>query len=661
MKYYIIPQPKDVEFNNNKYFLPQDILYVTACQRIMEKLRTGINDFCKEVNNYCNIKIEGILKNFPLAGHINLIIDNMNFNGKDIESYELSIENNGIYIKSGAPQGLYYGLQTLTQIFKQVKEKTIFGIHIKDEPALKTRGILLDLRMQTFNLSYLLDFIRTLSSYKLNTLVIEYSDKFPYYGKYEAIRNVNCFSETDVETIVEYCHEHFIEIIPFVQSFGHMEYILRTDKYRYLRENENYDSQICPLHPDSLGVTRDLLQQICKFHKYSTHICIGGDEPFHLGECQRCAEYVEKYGKGGLYIYYVNELCKITNDMGLIVSICADKLLAYPSVIDLLKKDVVILDWDYWTYNDNPTKVMNWDTLKMVDSNDINGLSPDMKKFIINAAFDENNNIIPYTYTKYFIKKGFKVIGLCSTASVGPDCYWVPRYDVHVPNILFFCKYMKKYGGLGIINAAWEHFLFELAYYGFIYSAEQCWASDSNIIEFFNKKFANLFYGIDDTCVVEWQYKISQPFAIVEKKYPKIYKLQNYGRVPATVFELANNNMLAENIQGSLRVFRNNCESVKWNKYNLKQWELGAKIRMFWLNVTKHYAFAAEHPENENEIDKNLKYLDDELSLLKSDIAAILSSIMPIEVINAKLGSLFSLYEELKKDMEKKEFKHTGI
>lgn len=660
MKYDFIPLPKKVVYNDSSFLLPDDTLYITASQQLMKRLRAGVNDFCKELREFCNISAEGILTISPLEGHINLIIDDSC--GLNDEGYLLETKPEGIYIKSTTARGIYYGMQTLTQIFKQVStEKMIYGIRIEDEPALTLRSMMLDLRMQTFTIDYLLKFVRTLAHYKINTLTIEYSDKFPYYGEYEVIRNTECFSEEEVATLVEYCHDHFIDIIPFVQCFGHMEYILRTEKYRYLREVDGFDSQICPLNPDSLEVTKDLLQQIMRFHKYTTHLCIGGDEPYHLGECPRCADYAAKYGKGGLYVYYANQLCRIVKDMGLSTSICADKLLAYPDIIDLLSKDFAILDWDYWTHNDNPTKIMNWNTLKMVDRDEISKSSPEMKKFIESVSFDENGNIIPFAYSRYFSQKGFNVIGLCSTASVGPDCNWVPQYDVHIPNIEFFCKSIKKYGGLGIINTAWERFLFELTYYGIIYCSEQCWSEVPDTVETYNKKFVKLFYGIDDLSIIEWQYRISRPFVIVEKKYPRVYKLEEYGRIPKTVFEIAQDLELKENILGAQKAYAAAADKVKWNKYNLEEWILGSKVRWFWYEVTRCYAEAAKNPENEKDINDNICYLDSHLSKLRADITSLLSKTMPEKALEIKKTVFFNLYEELKREMKIREFRHTGL
>jgi hypothetical protein len=656
MEYCLLPKPKKIEYGRGKYTLPEKKLFVAASPAVVQELRPGLEDFVKDLEEFCGVEARGLVKAKPVDGHVNLFLNDAA--GIGPEGYILDIKPSVITVQSGSCRGLYYGLQTLTQICKQSGRRPLSAVLITDEPELKLRGMMLDLRMQTYSMDYILRFIRTLAHYKINTLVIEYSDKFPYTGEYEVIRNKNCFSETDVKKIVQYCHDHFIEIIPFLQSFSHMEYILRSEKYRYLREVDQYDSQICPLHPDSLKVTGDLLQQIARLHRYSQHISIGGDEPYHLGKCARCSDYAAKYGKGGLYIYYVNELYKIAAGMGISTSTCSDKLMAYPYTLDLLNKNYTVFDWDYWTCDDEPVKVMNWNTLKAVNREEWEEASPEMRRFITETALDNEGKMIPFPYTKYLIENGFTVIGICSTASVGPDCYWVPQYDVHIPNIKAYCRNLKRYGGLGIINTAWERFLFELTYYGIIYGAEQCWSSSDIPVDDFNKRFVKLFFGIDDADLADWQYRISRPFSIVEKKFPMVYKLENYGRVTKTVFDTADNPDMKKNILGAAEAYQAAAEKVRWNRYNLKEWELGAQVKWFWFEVTRCYAEAARHPDDN--LEEKIDYLDNLLKELRVKISGVLSSKMPKDIVEIKSNLFFALYDELREDMQNKNFRHTG-
>jgi hypothetical protein len=211
---------------------------------------------------------------------------------------------------------------------------------------------------------------------------------------------------------------------------------------------------------------------------------------------------------------------------------------------------------------------------------------------------------------------------------------------------------------LGIINTAWERFLFELTYYGIIYGAEQCWSSSDIPVDDFNKRFVKLFYGIDDADLAEWQYRISRPFSIVEKKFPMVYKLENYGRVAKTVFDTADNPDMKKNILGAAEAYQAAVEKVRWNRYNLKEWELGAQVKWFWFEVTRCYAEAAKHPDGN--VEEKINYLDNLLKELRVKISGVLSSKMPKDIVEIKSNLFFTLYDELREDMQKKNFRHTG-
>ncbi len=657
MPYDFIPLPRHIEYTNNEYTPSAQKLYVAAPQAVTKRLRVGLDDFCLDINELTGMDVTTRIAAEPMPGHVSLILDDTP--GPNPEAYRVLITPEGIRVSADDCRGLYYGLQTLTQLWKQAGRAPLECLTITDEPDLPFRGMIFDLRLQTYTLDYIRRFIRTLANYKINVLVIEYSDKFPYSGDYHVIRNQNGFSEEEVRAIVDCCHEHFVEIIPFVQSFAHMEYLLRTDRFRYLRENDQYDSQICPLHPDSLRVSRDLLQQVMRLHRYSTHVSIGGDEPYHLGECPRCAEYASEYGKGGLYILYVNKLCRVVRDMGLKTSTCSDKLMAYPHVLPLLDRDCTVMDWDYWTYDDHPAKVMNWNTLQAVDREGIGQASSEMRRFLEEVALDGAGDMIPFPYTRRLIEAGLTVIGVCSTASVGPDCHWVPRYDVHIPNIHAYCRKIKEYGGLGILNSAWERFLFELTYYGIIFCGEQCWSTTGADMDEFNGRFVRLFYGIDDPELVEWQYRITRPFAIVEKRFPMTYQRENYGRIATTVFDIADNEEMRQNIQGAAAAYAHAAERVRWNRHNLEEWQLGAAVKWFWYEVTRCYAEAAKDPSRGN--DESVTYLDSLLTELKETARDHLNRTMPREAVELKLSVYFVVYEELRDEMLRRVFRHTGI
>lgn len=562
------------------------------------------------------------------------------------EAYILEINAKGITIKAASISGYYYGIQTLRQIIEQSTSRSIKCMIIEDEPDLPMRGMLLDLRMQTYNLEYVLRFIRYLGYFKKNTLLIEYSDKFPYDGIYSEIRSSFAFNEDDIRQIVDCCHENCITIIPMIQSFGHMEYLLRGASFYDLRESGQHDSQICPLHPDALEHIKTIYNQVMDYHIHSQDICIGGDEPCHLGECPKCAAFVDKSSLGDLYVHHINALAEIIVDMGYKPITCADKLLAYPEVVHKLHPSYSVMDWDYWTYDNKPPKVMNWRRLKMISPNEVHDQIDGMASFIEEVALDENKQLRAYPYSKYFSDRGISVIGLPSTASVGPDCCWVPQYQVHTPNIISFTEHVKRYKGQGIINTAWERFLFETTYYGIALGAECAWAGYEREAKF-NQKFSRLFFGTEDEELIQCMYRIAMPYAIVEKKYPKIYIKESCGREDIPLHDIAYNCELAENLEHCSEYFEN--VHVSQNDFARKQWLLGVKIKKFWLKVTRWYDQAIEAKDIEGILSSQsvVKSLEIDLGMLKDDIVRHLSESMPRALCRYKVDTDFQLFYQL--------------
>ncbi|XP_017779288.1 PREDICTED: hexosaminidase D-like [Nicrophorus vespilloides] len=73
-------------------------------------------------------------------------------------------------------------------------------------------------------------------------ILIEYEDMFPYDGDISAL---NHFSVQNFSEINMLADVHHLQIIPLVQTFGHMEFILKLEKYRNLRVETWYPQTIC--------------------------------------------------------------------------------------------------------------------------------------------------------------------------------------------------------------------------------------------------------------------------------------------------------------------------------------------------------------------------------------------------------------------------------
>ncbi|WP_168121788.1 family 20 glycosylhydrolase [Paenibacillus sp. HB172176] len=227
--------------------------------------------------------------------------------------YILRVDESGAAIWAPDAAGLFYGMGTLRQLMEQ--SDTVPPGTIADWPDTALRCMNYDLR-QTYSKperlgSYLADFAR----YKVNGLLIEYEDKFPFETYSELVHPKHALSSEQFEELKRTAHEHFIEIIPLQQSFGHLEYVLRHDRYKHLRETEKSTGELCPSREEAFELVTGLLGEMIDRHPQSRYIHLGCDEVYSLCECKTCIEQYEGMREHA-FIAFLNRLIAFTSDRG---------------------------------------------------------------------------------------------------------------------------------------------------------------------------------------------------------------------------------------------------------------------------------------------------------------------------------------------------------
>ncbi|NXX98969.1 HEXDC Hexosaminidase, partial [Centropus bengalensis] len=172
------------------------------------------------------------------------------------------------------------------------------------------RLVHLDLKGAAPRVSYLEQVFPLLSQLGANGILIEYEDMFPFKEELEVLRSPYAYSEEDIERIQQLAELHKLEVIPLVQTFGHVEFILKHEKYQHLREVERFPNSFNPHVPDTLALLKSILSQVMEKHRRSTWIHIGADEVFHLGEGMDSKNWMS-YNKGDtgtIYLKHTKEV-----------------------------------------------------------------------------------------------------------------------------------------------------------------------------------------------------------------------------------------------------------------------------------------------------------------------------------------------------------------
>jgi len=178
----------------------------------------------------------------PARGNICLIIDTTMLQAGE-EGYELNITDRMVNISALQPAGLFYGIQTLLQLFPPSVEtgtpleQPIFlptGT-IRDFPEYSYRGAMLDVARHFFPAADVKRLIDLMARYKMNRLHLHLSDdqgwrieikSWPNLAQYGGSTQVGggkggFYTQEEYADLVKYAADRFITIIPEIDMPGH--------------------------------------------------------------------------------------------------------------------------------------------------------------------------------------------------------------------------------------------------------------------------------------------------------------------------------------------------------------------------------------------------------------------------------------------------------
>ena len=331
----IIPQPVSVIEKNGTFELPENINIQTSDNNDLKqsidalflKIKTATGKTISLSKNVANPTIK-----LDLNKNINLQLGN--------EGYKLIVNSNQITISANKPQGIFYGIQTLFQLFPpEIESKKIIknvkweisNIEIIDYPKLAWRGLMFDVARHFFTKDEVKKYIDNMVRYKYNLLHWHLSDdegwrieikglpklteigawsvkKTGSFGNFtpptaDEPRNYGGFyTQEDIKEIVQYAKERFVNIMPEIDVPGHSmaaiasypELSCSSEAVNYkVRSGEKifdwsrgappialFDNSLCPASEKVYTFLDTVITQIAALFPFE-YIHMGGDEAAH--------------------------------------------------------------------------------------------------------------------------------------------------------------------------------------------------------------------------------------------------------------------------------------------------------------------------------------------------------------------------------------------
>lgn len=322
------------------------------------------------------------------------------------DAYHLKITSAEAKLSASNRLGLLYGIERL---FELEKDGSLPCCEIEDAPYKEMRGVHLYLPKRS-NIEFTKSLIKNiLIPFHYNQLYIEFAggmrfDSHPEISEawlegnrrakngeippfpHGTVAGGTLLEKSEVRELCDFARELGFELIPEVQSFGHVQYITyaHPEIAEIDPEQENTDTDAreadippslfykhsyCPQNKKSYAIIHDLIDEIVEVVRPQRFVHCGHDEIYQLGLCPKC----KNVPRDVLYEMHVRDLHDYLEGKGLHMMLWADmvqpvsKYQCYPA-LDRLPKDIVWLDfiWYFHTGKDIEQNLLEKDYRVMI-------------------------------------------------------------------------------------------------------------------------------------------------------------------------------------------------------------------------------------------------------------------------------------------------------
>jgi hypothetical protein len=192
------------------------------------------------------------------------------------------------------------------------------------------------------------DYLKYFKTCGFEGIIFEFDCRYQWQTWPDAA--IPLLSKDDIKKLISHCHDLDLQTIPLIQIQGHLEWVLKHDRFAYLREKDFYN-ELCPSHPESKDLIYRWIDETLELFPETEYIHLGGDETLNYASCPKCMDYASrsKHGKFGVYIDHVSECCRYALSRGVRPMIWADMFWREESseFAAELPEGTILADWQY--------------------------------------------------------------------------------------------------------------------------------------------------------------------------------------------------------------------------------------------------------------------------------------------------------------------------
>lgn len=340
----IIPKPVKLELSEGVFtFSAQTKIWIPNTTE-MEKLG---NVIAQSVNTLTGLNLNATSKTIrEIPASVVWITIDSTYRGK--ENYSLSIKPNEVRITAGNGAGIFYGIQSLMQLFPVAARNNLSVpcLTIEDSPRFKWRGTHLDVCRHFFPIEFVKKYIDILAMYKINTFHWHLTEdqgwrieikKYPKLTQIGSSRKETMgdgkphggfYTQDQIREVVEYAKSKYITVVPEIEMPGHAVAALAA--YPELSctggpfEVETtwgvFEDVYCAGNDSTFYFLQDILTEVMDLFP-SEFIHVGGDEvpKTRWQNCDKCQSRMKAENlkdEHELQSYFIQRIEKFVNSKG---------------------------------------------------------------------------------------------------------------------------------------------------------------------------------------------------------------------------------------------------------------------------------------------------------------------------------------------------------
>ncbi|MBN2274737.1 MAG: family 20 glycosylhydrolase [Bacteroidales bacterium] len=356
----VIPAPVSIEESAETFTFPRKTVigYSSKDMAFTARYLKDFYAFLTSQKSQIRVKAKG-----KTRGTIVLVLDPAI---EQAEGYRLDIKRNQIIITGKNPQGVFFGVQSLSQLLYERKRsgdlRTLPCLTIVDYPRFPWRGLHLDVSRHFFDKDFIKRYIDILALHKMNTFHWHLVDDQGWrieIKKYPKLTSVGAwridredlpwterpdqksgekatyggfYTREEIKDIVAYAAERFITIVPEIEMPAHVSSVLAAYPEYSCRQvpitvppgsHWPCTNVYCAGNDSTFLFLQDILDEVMNLFP-SKYIHIGGDEAdkTEWKQCLRCQARIRDENlkdEHELQSYFIRRIDKYLTQKGRIL------------------------------------------------------------------------------------------------------------------------------------------------------------------------------------------------------------------------------------------------------------------------------------------------------------------------------------------------------